>query len=114
MPSAPIAWDDFQRVEIRAGTIVAAEEFPQARRPAYKLRIDFGPGIGIRTSSAQVTSLYRPQDLLGRQVLAVVNFPPKQVGPFLSQVLLLGFPDAEGAIVLAQPERPVPDGARLC
>jgi tRNA-binding protein len=114
MPSsAEIAWADFLRVDLRVGTVTAVEEFPEARRPAYKLRIDFGPEIGVRKSSAQITVRYRRDELVGRQVVAVVNFPRKQIGPFLSEVLVVGFPDADGAIVLAQPERPVPDGSRL-
>src|SRR5690606_17726622 len=108
-----ISFDDFLKVDIRVGTIVAVEDFPEARRPAYRLRVDFGPEIGIRKSSAQLPELYAKEDLLGRQVAAVVNFPPKQVGKFMSEVLVLGFPDAEGRVVLIQPERPVPNGGRL-
>ncbi|MFN8646485.1 MAG: tRNA-binding protein [Gemmatimonadales bacterium] len=111
--SEPISWADFERVELRVGTVVAVEEFPAARKPAWKLTVDFGPGIGTRRSSAQVTVHYAREDLLGRQVLAVLNFPPKQIGPFRSEVLVTGFADEAGAIVLARPERPVPNGARL-
>lgn len=108
-----ISFDDFLKVDIRVGTIVAVEDFPEARRPAYRLRVDFGPEIGIKKSSAQLPALYAKEDLLGRQVAAVVNFPPKQVGKFMSEVLVLGFPDGEGSVVLIQPERPVPNGGRL-
>ena len=111
--SAEIAWADFLRIDLRVGTVTAVEDFPEARRPAYKLWIDFGPEIGVRKSSAQITTHYRRDELVGRQVVAVVNFPRKQVGPFMSEVLVTGFPDADGAIVLAQPERAVPNGARL-
>ncbi|MFG1480731.1 tRNA-binding protein [Xanthobacter sp. V4C-4] len=108
-----ISYDDFQKVDIRIGTIVSVEPFPEARKPAYKLGIDFGPDIGVKRSSAQITVHYAPADLLGRQVAAVVNFPPRQIGPFMSQVLTLGFPDADGAVVLVAPTRPVPNGGRL-
>lgn len=108
-----IGFDDFLKVDIRVGTVVEAQLFPEARKPAFKLKIDFGPEIGTKASSAQITAHYTPEGLVGRKVAAVVNFPPRQIGKFMSQVLTLGFPDAEGAIVLVQPERDVPDGARL-
>lgn len=108
-----VSFDDFLRVDIRVGTILAAEPFPQARKPAYKLRIDFGPGVGIKRSSAQITRHYQPEALVGRQIAAVVNFAPRQIGPFVSEVLTLGFPDAEGAVVLFSPDQKVADGARL-
>jgi len=110
---ATIERADFERVEVRVGTVVAAEPFPEARKPAYRLRVDLGAAIGERTSSAQITDLYEPDALLGRQVLAVVNLRPKQIGPMRSECLVLGFPRADGAVVLAQPERPVPDGTRM-
>ena len=108
-----ISFDEFAKIEIRVGTIVAAEPFPEARRPALKLTIDFGSKLGLKRSSAQLTRHYDATSLIGRQIAAVVNFPPKQIGKFMSEVLVLGFPDAEGAVVLIGPERPVPNGGRL-
>lgn len=108
-----IGYEDFQRVDIRVGTIVAAEPFPEARKPALKLRIDFGEALGIKKSSAQIAVHYRAEDLVGRQVVAVVNFPPRQIGPMQSQVLTLGVPDEAGNVVLLAPERKVPNGGRL-
>jgi tRNA-binding protein len=108
-----ISFDDFLAVDIRVGTIVAAEPFPEARKPAFKLRIDFGTELGVRKSSAQITRHYTPEALIGRQIAAVVNFPPRQIGPFMSEVLTLGFPDSEGEVVLIAPTHPVPNGGRL-
>ena len=108
-----ISWNEFERVELRAGTVVEVEEFPEARKPAYKLTIDFGAEIGQRRSSAQITALYSKEDLLGRQVMAVVNFPPKQIGPFMSQCLVTGFTREDGAVVLVSPVETVPNGAKL-
>jgi tRNA-binding protein len=108
-----IAYADFEKVDIRVGTVVDAQPFPEARKPAIKLTIDFGPAIGVKKSSAQITVHYQPAQLVGRQVCAVVNFPPRQIGPFMSEVLTLGFPDAEGAVVLIAPTVTVPDGGKL-
>lgn len=108
-----IAYDDFVKVDIRVGTVVAVEPYPEARRPAYKLQIDFGPEIGVRKSSAQLTAHYRAEDLVGRQVAGAVNFPPKQIGKFISEVLVLGFPDSAGAVVLVVPDKAVPNGGKL-
>ncbi len=102
----------FQAVDLRVGTVVEALPFPEARKPAWRLRIDLGP-LGVKTSSAQLTDHYRPEDLVGRQVVAVVNLAPRRIGPFVSEILVTGFPDAEGRVVLAVPDRPVPDGGRL-
>ncbi len=105
--------EDFLKLDIRVGRILAAEPFPQARRPAYRLRLDFGPGIGEKRSAAQITAHYRPEELVGRLVLAVVNFPARQIGPVRSEVLVLGVPDAAGEVVLVGPDRAVPLGGRL-
>ena len=110
---APIAIADLEKVDVRVGTIVAAEPYPEARKPAYKLQVDFGPEIGVKRSSAQCTVHYRLDQLVGRQVSAVVNFPPKQIGKFMSEVLVLGFPDGDGSVVLVVPDKPVPNGGKL-
>ena len=109
-----ISFDDFMAVDIRVGTITEVEDFPQARKPAWKLTVDFGSEIGVKRSSAQITVHYGKEDLLGRQVLGVVNFPPRQIGPFMSEVLVLGLHDEANAVVLIGPERGVPNGARMC
>lgn len=108
-----ITFADFERVDIRVGTIIAAEPFPEARKPAIKLKIDFGQAIGVKKSSAQITKHYKLEELVGRQVAAVVNFPPRQIGPFMSEVLALGFPDGEGSVVMIAPDKPVPNGGKL-
>ena len=108
-----ITYADVEQVDIRVGRITRAEPFPQARRPAIKLWLDFGPGIGERKSSAQITKHYVPEELIGKQVLAVVNFPPRQIGPFMSEVLVLGLPDDEDQVVLIGPDKPVPIGGRM-
>lgn len=113
-PPAPhITFDQFLAVDIRLGTVRSAAPFPEARKPSLKLEIDFGPGVGVKKSSAQIARHYAPEKLVGRKVAAVVNFPPRQIGKFMSEVLTLGFPDAEGEVVLFSPDLPVPDGARL-
>jgi tRNA-binding protein len=108
-----IAFTDFEKVDIRVGTIVGVDDFPKARKPAYKLRIDFGLAIGVKKSSAQITLHYTKEQLLGRQIAAVVNFPPRQIADFISEVLTLGFPDKDGAVVLIGPSQPVPNGGKL-
>tara|TARA_B100000575_G_scaffold222016_1_gene182412 strand:- start:185 stop:535 length:351 start_codon:yes stop_codon:yes gene_type:complete len=110
---ADVLFDDFLKLDIRCGTIIAALPFPEARKPALKLEIDFGTALGRRKSSAQITVHYQPETLIGKQVLAVVNFPPRQIGPFLSEVLILGLPDTDGEVVLVAPDKPVSDGAKL-
>lgn len=112
-PERTIDFADYLRVDIRVGTVISAEPFPEARKPSLKLRIDFGPGVGVKKSSAQIAALYAAEELVGRQIAAVVNFPPRQIGKAISEVLTLGFADEEGRVVLFSPDRPVPDGSRL-
>ncbi|WP_336366477.1 tRNA-binding protein [Marinobacter sp. C2H3] len=109
-----ISWNDFEQVELRIGTVIEAEDFPEARRPAYKLKVDFGPEVGVRKSSAQITHLYTRDELVGKQVLAVTNFPPKQIGPFMSECLVTGVHTEQGSVTLVTPDAPVPNGTRLC
>ena len=113
MTAAQITFDDFLKLDIRVGTVVRAEPFPEARNPSYKLFVDFGPALGEKKTSAQLTRHYRLAELLGKQVAAVVNFPPRQIGKFMSEILVLGFPDAQGGVVLIEPNRLVPNGGRL-
>lgn len=108
-----ITYDDFRRVDIRVGTVIEAEPYPEARKPSLKLKIDFGPEIGVKKSSAQIAKHYAPGAVVGRQVAAVVNFPPRQIGKFMSEVLVLGFPDGEGEVVMIGPDQDVPNGGRL-
>jgi len=109
-----IEWKDFEKVDLRVGIIVEAREFPEARKPAYKLKVDFGEEIGIKNCSAQITNLYDKDSLVGKRVIGVVNFPPRQIGPFMSECLITGFDRGDGAIVLAVPDAEVPSGSRLC
>ncbi|MEO1113376.1 MAG: tRNA-binding protein [Pseudomonadota bacterium] len=111
--SSEISFDDFLKVDVRVGRVVEAEEFPEARKPAYKMKIDFGPEIGVKKTSAQITKHYTPETLVGKLVMAVVNFPPRQIGPVMSEVLTLGVPDEEGEVVLLAPGKDVPIGGRL-
>jgi tRNA-binding protein len=113
MSNELITWHDFERVELRVGTVTHVERFAEARKAAYKVTVDFGPGLGVKRTSAQITALYSPEELVGRQIVGVVNFPPKQIGPFLSEFLLAGFYRDDGAVVLAVPERTVSNGAKL-
>lgn len=108
-----ITWHDFEKIDLRVGTIIEVEDFPEARKPAYKLKVNFGEGLGIKKTSAQITSLYKKEELTGRQVVAVTNFAPKQIGNFMSEVLLTGFPDENGEVVLAAVDKEVPNGSKL-
>jgi tRNA-binding protein len=112
--SETIGFDDFLKVDIRVGTVTRAEPFPEARKPAIKLWVDYGPEIGVKKSSAQITAHYTPEALVGRQVMGVVNFPPRQIGPFMSEALVLGLHDAEGRVVLIGPDREIPNGEKMC
>lgn len=109
----PITWADFEKVDLRVGTIIRVEAFPEARKPAYQVWVDFGEALGVKKSSAQITQRYQPEDLIHRQVIAVVNFPPRQVAQFMSEVLITGFVVTDGDVILAQPQQPVPNGTRL-
>lgn len=111
--ATPATFDDFLKLDVRVGTVVDVQPFPEARKPAYKVFVDFGPAIGIKKTSAQITVNHTPETLVGKQVAAVVNFPPRQVGPFMSEILILGFPDDAGAVTLVHPSKPVPNGGRL-
>lgn len=113
MSNSEISWSDFEKIDLRVGTIIKAEAFPEAHKPAYKLTIDFGEEVGKKRSSAQITEAYGINDLQGKQVMAVINFPPKQIGPFMSECLVTGFPDKEGKVVLAVPDQAVPNGTKL-
>lgn len=108
-----ITWSDFEKVELRVGTITEIKDFPEARKPAYKLTVDFGKEIGIKESSAQITDHYQKEDLMGKQIIAVVNFPPKQIGPFMSECLVTGFPDSDGKVILISPDQAVENGSKL-
>jgi tRNA-binding protein len=110
---SPINWEDFQNIELRVGTVVSVEDFPEARKPAFKLTIDFGEELGLKRSSAQITDLYKKSELVGRQVVAVTNLGPKQIGPFVSEVLITGFHRDDGSVVLAVPDKPVSNGVKL-